>query len=118
MVPSTTIIFFFQAEDGIRDLTVTGVQTCALPISFVSWFDLEHVSRSPAQFNPEKLAWLNQQYLKAAPDASLAPLVGDALKRRGISAENGQPLARVIALVKESAITISPLADMQTLSSP
>src|SRR2546427_3037676 len=25
--------FFFQAEDGIRDLTVTGVQTCALPIS-------------------------------------------------------------------------------------
>src|SRR6266567_5190752 len=26
------IDFFFQAEDGIRDLTVTGVQTCALPI--------------------------------------------------------------------------------------
>src|SRR5437867_8355381 len=26
-------IFFFQAEDGIRDRTVTGVQTCALPIS-------------------------------------------------------------------------------------
>src|SRR5206468_6408053 len=26
-------IFFFQAEDGIRDLIVTGVQTCALPIS-------------------------------------------------------------------------------------
>src|SRR2546430_7578217 len=33
--------FFFQAEDGIRDLTVTGVQTCALPISLavaaVTW---------------------------------------------------------------------------------
>src|SRR2546430_10532925 len=28
-------VFFFQAEDGIRDLTVTGVQTCALPISVV-----------------------------------------------------------------------------------
>src|SRR2546430_3515732 len=28
--------FFFQAEDGIRDLTVTGVQTCALPISSVT----------------------------------------------------------------------------------
>src|SRR2546430_5766552 len=27
------LYFFFQAEDGIRDLTVTGVQTCALPIS-------------------------------------------------------------------------------------
>src|SRR2546430_2383011 len=30
MVPKS--VFFFQAEDGIRDLTVTGVQTCALPI--------------------------------------------------------------------------------------
>src|SRR5438874_10160732 len=28
-----TLLFFFQAEDGIRDLYVTGVQTCALPIS-------------------------------------------------------------------------------------
>src|SRR2546430_4462207 len=30
-------VFFFQAEDGIRDLTVTGVQTCALPISVWGW---------------------------------------------------------------------------------
>src|SRR5205085_6387596 len=30
---SCSFFFFFQAEDGIRDLTVTGVQTCALPIS-------------------------------------------------------------------------------------
>src|SRR5437868_544188 len=41
---------------------------------FVEWFDLAHVSRSPAQFNPEKLAWLNQQYIKSAPDARLAEL--------------------------------------------
>src|SRR5256886_4777865 len=32
------IMFFFQAEDGIRDLTVTGVQTCALPIFQVVLF--------------------------------------------------------------------------------
>src|SRR5688572_32535712 len=32
-VGSLVFFFFFQAEDGIRDLTVTGVQTCALPIS-------------------------------------------------------------------------------------
>src|SRR2546429_4622924 len=30
---SHTFFFFFQAEDGIRDVAVTGVQTCALPIS-------------------------------------------------------------------------------------
>src|SRR5260370_24067008 len=29
------VVFFFQAEDGIRDSSVTGVQTCALPISSV-----------------------------------------------------------------------------------
>src|SRR5688572_31696546 len=32
--------FFFQAEDGIRDLTVTGVQTCALPIFRTIWWRL------------------------------------------------------------------------------
>src|SRR5688572_32303100 len=34
------ICFFFQAEDGIRDLTVTGVQTCALPIFGLSGADM------------------------------------------------------------------------------
>src|SRR5699024_10189049 len=33
-------VFFFQAEDGIRDRNVTGVQTCALPISNVNAADL------------------------------------------------------------------------------
>src|SRR2546430_4503343 len=37
--------FFFQAEDGIRDLTVTGVQTCALPI--YSARDGSTISRPP-----------------------------------------------------------------------
>src|SRR5204863_5356733 len=32
---SYTVSFFFQAEDGIRDLYVTGVKTCALPISLL-----------------------------------------------------------------------------------
>src|SRR5256885_7123006 len=31
------LFFFFQAEDGIRDYKVTGVQTCALPIFTLSW---------------------------------------------------------------------------------
>src|SRR5207245_3996795 len=35
--------FFFQAEDGIRDATVTGVQTCALPISFGLRLGLESI---------------------------------------------------------------------------
>src|SRR5688500_19273101 len=35
---SAPFLFFFQAEDGIRDYKVTGVQTCALPISFAGVF--------------------------------------------------------------------------------
>src|SRR2546421_8178044 len=37
--------FFFQAEDGIRDLIVTGVQTCALPISVVAGVDVVAVGK-------------------------------------------------------------------------
>src|SRR2546430_3137395 len=43
-------LFFFQAEDGIRDLTVTGVQTCALPISIyghLQRLDLRYYDRNP-----------------------------------------------------------------------
>src|SRR5437762_6130460 len=39
------ILFFFQAEDGIRDTSVTRVQTCALPISF-TFRTLEESRRS------------------------------------------------------------------------
>src|SRR2546430_12296025 len=37
-----SMVFFFQAEDGIRDLTVTGVQTCALPISTIMARSIGH----------------------------------------------------------------------------
>src|SRR5437867_11938656 len=48
LFPSYFLVFFFQAEDGIRDRTVTGVQTCALPISngrtdLGSFLNQEHV---------------------------------------------------------------------------
>src|SRR5438270_7899670 len=40
------MFFFFQAEDGIRDLTVTGVQTCALPISHRSSYSARTGSKN------------------------------------------------------------------------
>ena len=78
---------------------------------FVEWFDLAHVSRSPAQFNPEKLAWLNQQYLKAADDARLAALAGAELRRRGVQLAAGPSLEAVVHLVKDRASSIPQLAD-------
>src|SRR5699024_1069709 len=47
------ILFFFQAEDGIRDRNVTGVQTCALPIYDMTWTPLYLNSKTSAE-NPAK----------------------------------------------------------------
>src|SRR2546429_3776352 len=52
------IFFFFQAEDGIRDVAVTGVQTCALPISYqttaMEWMrQQKHTSSNPSSRTKE-----------------------------------------------------------------
>src|SRR2546430_12437170 len=49
----TMFFFFFQAEDGIRDLTVTGVQTCALPIYHVNGAARRDVSHDSADLAPQ-----------------------------------------------------------------
>ena len=79
--------------------------------NFIAWFDLDHVSRSAAQFNPEKLAWMNQQYIKSAPDARLAALVEPELRKRGVQPAAGPALERVMHLVKDRASSIPQLAD-------
>src|SRR5882762_1734438 len=52
------VFFFFQAEDGIRDSSVTGVQTCALPICRLLGASRSReetqLSKSPRKPNPEK----------------------------------------------------------------
>jgi glutamyl-tRNA synthetase len=77
----------------------------------VEWFDLEHISKSPARFNPEKLAWLNQQYIKETPDERLAALAKPFLAANGCDLSQGSDLARVAALLKERVNTIEELAD-------
>jgi glutamyl-tRNA synthetase len=77
----------------------------------VEWFDLEHISGSAARFNPEKLAWLNAQYLKGADDARLAQLVEPFLLKDDCDPARGAPLAKVVALLKERVNTLEQLAD-------
>jgi glutamyl-tRNA synthetase len=77
----------------------------------VEWFDLAHISKSPARFNPEKLAWLNQQYMKMAEDARLAELARPFLARIGCDPAQGPDLVRVVALIKERVSTLEELAD-------
>ena len=78
---------------------------------FVEWFDLAHVSRSAAQFNPEKLRWLNHQYLKQRTDADLARLVARRVERDGGDLGAGPDLGAVIALFKERSETLEELAE-------
>src|SRR6266513_150669 len=85
--------FFFQAEDGIRDRNVTGVQTCALPI-FGGRFEtlVGHVTReqsstvttdTAANLSPRlsQVAWGNGQYLGGTVNPSAWALAGGALYR-------------------------------------
>ena len=81
----------------------------------VEWFNFEHVSRSAAQFDPEKLSWLNQHYIKASTSERLAALVAPELAKLGRSIENGPPLAPVAALLKDRATSILHLAEAATL---
>src|SRR5688572_32122137 len=69
-----TGFFFFQAEDGIRDLTVTGVQTCALPIFL------------PPDRVDSGLTMLQGEFLKNVANVAVFPGVTDLLtdlQRRG-----------------------------------
>jgi len=78
---------------------------------FVEWFDVKDVSRSPAKFNPEKLSWLNQQYLKIADSQRLAELVKPFLATDCCDPGKGPTLALVIDLLKERVTTLEELAD-------
>jgi len=78
---------------------------------FVEWFDLDHITSSAAQFNTEKLRWLNQHYIKLADNTRLAGLVGGHLAARGVTVSDTPPLASVIALYKDRAATLLELAD-------
>ncbi|MDR6451550.1 glutamate--tRNA ligase [Variovorax paradoxus] len=75
----------------------------------VSWFDGSHLSKSPAQWDAAKLAWVNAQYIKAKADAELAPLVAAQLKKRGIEADDRLPA--ICALFKDRCETTVALAE-------
>ncbi|MBX9868758.1 MAG: glutamate--tRNA ligase [Burkholderiaceae bacterium] len=79
------------------------------------WFDLSHLSSSPAQFNPEKLAWLNNHYIKAADNQRLADLIKPQMQNDGAEFTGAPDLAAVVALMKERANTTVELAQAAML---
>ncbi len=76
----------------------------------VQWFDLGHISRSPARFNTDKLDWLNQHYLRHTPAAQLAVAVRARLQAEGLDPGPPAPdLARVLALLQPRATRLTDL---------
>src|SRR6266446_1993099 len=62
------MFFFFQAEDGIRDYKVTGVQTCALPISNKLPHGLSHLAREASQRGIRFGIWLEPEMVNPKSD--------------------------------------------------
>jgi glutamyl-tRNA synthetase len=82
---------------------------------FTEWFDLNNLTRSPAQFNPEKLNWINNQYIKQADNERLASLARPRMLTEGAEFNGNPALAPVLALMKERANTVNELADAAML---
>ena len=78
---------------------------------FCEWFDLDHITPSAAQFNTEKLKWLNNHYLKLTDNVRLAELVRPRLAARGVIVGASPSLEAIIALYKERVSTLNELAD-------
>lgn len=78
---------------------------------FCAWFDLDHITPSAAQFNTEKLNWLNAHYLKRADAARLAALVLPRLQARGVTVSATPSLPAIVTLYQERVANLNELAD-------
>jgi len=77
----------------------------------VQWFDGSHLAKSPAQWDPAKLAWVNAHWIKQAGDDRLALLVQQQLQTRGLTTSNLPLLSRASALFKDRCSTVVELTD-------
>ena len=77
----------------------------------VAWFDGGHLSRSPAQWDPAKLDWVNAHYLKLLADDRLVALAEAQLARRGIAAPPSEAVLRASLVFRDRCSTMAELAD-------
>ena len=76
----------------------------------ISMFDIGDVNKAASSFNPEKLLWLNQHYIKEATPARLALDLGWQLERLGVDCSEGPPLEGVADAYRERARTLHEMA--------
>lgn len=74
-------------------------------------FSLENVGRSAGVFNPDKLLWLNEHYIKTGDAVRLGGLLAEILAGRGVETANGPELAAVVKTLQDRAKTLVEMAD-------
>src|SRR5207245_3073181 len=87
----SVLVFFFQAEDGIRDATVTGVQTCALPICHLLAYpvkEIEEMTRATRKIGLGVMGFARMLFMLEVP-RSEERRVGKECRSRW-SAEHGR----------------------------
>ena len=77
----------------------------------VALFDIDEVNRAASSFDPEKLLWLNQHYIKACDGGRLVHMLGARLETMGVDTDGGPPLADVVEALRERARTIVEMAE-------
>lgn len=73
-------------------------------------FSLEAINRAPSAFNPEKLLWINQHYLKNSDLDGIIKLVKQRLQKNGVSFDDTVDISAIVELYRERAKTINELA--------
>ena len=74
-------------------------------------FDISDVNRAPSTFNPEKLLWLNQHYIKEAENPRLVDNLRPRLEARGAEFENAPALESVVEMMRDRVQTLEEMAD-------
>jgi glutamyl-tRNA synthetase len=78
----------------------------------IGLFELADVNKSASAFNPEKLLWLNQHYMKESPPQRLADLLRLHLQHAGIDPDSGPDLIEVVSAFRERVKTLKELAEI------
>jgi glutamyl-tRNA synthetase len=74
-------------------------------------FDIAHVSRNPAVFDLQKLAWMNGHYIRESPDHRLASMIEESLHAQGVEAD-AVTVGHALPLIKERIQTIAEAGPM------
>lgn len=74
-------------------------------------FSLDSVGRSAGVFNPDKLLWLNEHYIKTGDPERLAQLVAELLEGEGVALDSGPPMVEVVKTLQDRAKTLLDMAE-------